>query len=126
MEELIVKVGRKIYNRFYPNYRIQNVKSEYFGNPILKDIQGNLEIAALLNSDKPGLVCRFGSTEMFAMSNYAEIKSLEKVSAINRISRRIKGESHVWREIVKHEMEFISGFFPTTDNNFEKFVELYL
>ena len=100
MEELIVKVGRKIYNRFYPNYRIQNVKSEYFGNPILKDIQGNLEIAALLNSDKPGLVCRFGSTEMFAMSNYAEIKSLEKVSAINRISRRIKGESHVWREIV--------------------------
>ncbi|HUM50422.1 MAG TPA: hypothetical protein PK431_01355, partial [Chitinophagales bacterium] len=32
----------------------------------------------------------------------------------------------IWRPIVKQEMEFISGFFPTTDENLEKFVELYL
>lgn len=126
IDDLIVKVGRKIHSRFYPNYRRQIIRTDYFGNPILSEEQGNQEIASLLKADKPGLVCRFGSTEMFAMSNYTEIKSLEKASAINKISRRIKGESNVWREIVKHEMEYVSGFFPITDANLDKFVELYI
>lgn len=125
-ESLFIRGARRVYHKFFGNYRERKVKKDYFGIPILDEELGNQQIYQLLNSGKPALICRFGSTEMFTISNYFEINKFQNSTLIEKVIRKIKGESDIWRPVVKHEMEFISGFFPPTDENLKKFVELYL
>jgi hypothetical protein len=126
IEDLIVKAGRKIHNNFLPFYRDKIKKSDYFGNPILPAEIGNSEIEQLIETGKSCMVTRFGSTELFSLSNYFEIAELKKDSALDRISKKISGKSDTWREIVRSEMQLVSGFFPANDYNLNKFSELYL
>lgn len=125
-DSLFIRAARKGYHTLFGSYREFKEKQDYFGIPITDEETGNQKIAELLATEKPALICRYGSTEMFAISNYFEIKQIKEASALAKIVKKIRGESEVWRPIVKREMEFISGFFPTTDENLERFAELYL
>lgn len=125
-DPILIRAARKGYHAIFGSYREQKLKDNYFKKKILDGNAGNAAIAKLISSDKPALVCRFGSTEMFAISNYFEINELKNSSGLVRNLRKIKGESDIWRERVKYEMEIISGFFPITDSNLNRFVELYI
>ncbi len=126
LEELFFKVARKIYNRFFPYYKQQIDKSDYFGNSILSKEIGNNKIKELIESGKPCMITRFGSTELYCLTNYFEIKELKNDSTIIRTIKKIKGKFDVWRDVVQDEMKLISGFFPVDNNSLNKFSELYL
>ena len=125
-DSLFIRAARKGYQTLFGSYRAYKEKNDYFGIPITDEQSGNNKIQKILSTNQPALICRYGSTEMFAISNFFEIKQFKEANALKKTFKKIKGESEIWRPIVKQEMEFISGFFPTTDENLEKFVELYL
>jgi hypothetical protein len=70
--DLLSKILNKIYNKVYPGVRNIKTKSNYFGNPVLSKEEGNQLIGNLIKADKPFVVGRIGSTEMFTLTNYIE------------------------------------------------------
>ena len=75
-------------------------------------------IYRLLASGRPCMVARFGSTELFALTNYLGV-SAPSHSVWNYI--RGKQFAWWWDENVKDQMTRWSGFFPSTEENLTRF-----
>ena len=81
------------------------------------------KIIALLESDNPVMIARFGSTELTCLSNYMSIKNNQF-----NILKYIKGEISPWwwEPKIFKQMQDWSGFFPPNQKNIEKFCELMI
>lgn len=126
MEDTIVKVGRRIYNKLYPANRTLTVSDNYLGIPIAANEKGNQLIAEHISSGNPFMATRFGHTELTCLRNYFEMQELKDASYFKKIWNRIKGKSDVWDAHISNAMHRYSGFFPSTPENLQKFCELYI
>lgn len=76
---------------------------------------------ALLRSQKPCMIARFGSIELDAVVNYEAVRDSHKHS----LWKFIKGEERQWwwnRDII-NSLQTNAGFFPLTEENVCRFAE---
>ena len=75
----------------------------------------------LLASGKPCMIARYGSTEMFAITNYLGVTAKH-----HSAWKYIQGRQFAWwwENNVKDQMTRWSGFFPSTEENLMKFGEM--
>lgn len=81
------------------------------------------KIFELLNSPKPVMISRFGSTELACIANYLGVKQ-DRKSAFSFIQGKVP--SWWWNEKIIRQMNTYSGFFPENVSAIEKFCELML
>ncbi|MEZ5053610.1 MAG: hypothetical protein R2807_02400 [Chitinophagales bacterium] len=125
MEEFIVKVGRKIHEKFKPISRKIPETDFYFDKPIATVEGGNQYIHDLLETGKPCMITRIGSTELWCLKNALEIEELKQDASLIRIWKRIQGKYNTWQHYTGYAMHRYSGFFPNTPQDLEKFSLLY-
>lgn len=77
----------------------------------------------LLESGKPCMIARFGSTELIAIINYLGV-----INPNHSIIKFIKGEQPEWwwNENVMDQMQRWSGFFPPTPDNMMRFGKMMI
>lgn len=80
-------------------------------------------IRNLLNSDKPVMIARYGSTELMCMINYLGVKR-GRPNIISYI--RGKELDWWWNKNSLKQIEQWSGFFPPTIENVEQFCEIMI
>ena len=110
---------RTYYRRtFKPSY-------EFYGKPRigLKVEYGNKLITDALLGEKPVMIARMGTTESGAVINYLGVKEGKK-----NPWKYISCRQHAWwwNGGAKQYLATGAGFFPTTDENLEKFGDLML
>lgn len=89
--------------------------------------KANEKISQLIQSKKPFMVARFGSTESAAIINYIE-KNKEQ-SDIFAIYRHLKGDLNIFRKQDKkflNNLCSLSGFFPNDEKLLSSFVDLMI
>lgn len=106
------------YYLFKPSYALTGrpklgLNIEY-GNKLVRDA---------LNDDKPIMIARMGTTETSTLLNYLGIKE-GKRSIWRYISWR--QQAWWWNWTAKNYMTIGAGFFPTTDDNLQKYCEMML
>ena len=98
----------------------------------LKDIrryisseEANSLIGDMLNSGKPFMVARFGSTELAAVKHYRKMKlNSSKMRRLGNIS--MEDASSLWPDKIMRSLENNSGFFPANPYNVGRFAELMI
>lgn len=82
-------------------------------------------ISKAIESERPLMVGRLGSTEMLCMTNYLGVKYPENYKSI---ARYIRGQVPPWwwHPAALHQISAWSGFFPSTVENVERFCELMI
>lgn len=113
----ILKVLRKLYTKAFGSYQLPALQREENPDKISDMIYD------LLISDKPCMIARFGSTEMFALVNYLGVNS-KTHSIIDYI--RGKQSEWWWSKNVMNQMQQWSGFFPPTPENMQKFGDMMM
>lgn len=116
---LILKIARKFYGkiRCMADWHLKPSDSLYDAQ------QTSDKIKSLLESDKPCMIARYGSTELACVSNYLSI-----INARHSILNYIKGEDAEWwwNPSIKVQMKNWSGFFPPTEEKLSEFCKLIL
>lgn len=107
----ILKSLRKIYNYFFG-------KAVICDRGITNPDEVSEVIYQLLETKKPCMIARFGSTELYALTNYLGI-----IAPNHSIWKYIQGKQSEWwwEDNVKKQMTECSGFFPSTDENLMRF-----
>lgn len=115
LEIITLKVLRKIYGKLF------KPKSTTYDRGITDSDKTSEQIYNLLASGKPCMIARYGSTEMFAITNYLGVRAKHH-SAL----KYIQGKQFAWwwEDNVKDQMTRWSGFFPSTEDNLMKFGEM--
>lgn len=112
---ITLKVLRKIYGKLFKS------KSTTYDRGITDPDEASEQIYSLLASGKPCMIARYGSTEMFAITNYLGVTAKHH-SAL----KYIQGKQFAWwwEDNVKDQMTRWSGFFPSTEENLMKFGDM--
>lgn len=112
---ITLKVLRKIYGKLF------KPKSTTYDRGITDPDKASEQIYNLLASGKPCMIARYGSTEMFALTNYLGVTEKH-----NSAWKYIQGKQSAWwwEDNVKDQMTRWSGFFPSTEDNLMKFGEM--
>jgi hypothetical protein len=113
----ILKAARKLYTTCF-NTKIYN-KPECDKNP---DSVAQ-KIRDALTSEKPSMIARFGSSELYTVINYLGVRS-----NIKNIKAYIRGNSPAWwwNKNLIDDLHIASGFFPPRVDMIEKFCEMML
>ena len=99
------RIYRKVFHRAVP-FRTLN------GQTVIHDPkETNRLISQMIDSNKPFMISRFGSTELSAINNYYKIN---------------RNSMHSFSEKVKRTLCNNSGFFPNDEKLMGVFVELIL
>jgi hypothetical protein len=112
----IRQIGKRIYKngpKFYKNINVHYTGQE------ASDI-----IYSFLKQENPCMIARFGYTELRCIVNYLR---LTKPNFRNYLEY-IKGKDirFCWEDSVKKEMMRLSGLFPASEENLERFSQLML
>lgn len=110
-----LKAMRKIYQKLF------SAKHKSYDRGITNPDKASELIYNLLASGNPCMVARFGSTEMYALTNYLGV-----VAKHHSALKYIQGKQFPWwwEGNVKEQMTRWSGFFPSTEENLMRFGEL--
>ena len=97
--------------------------------PVKPDITGQMAsdlIKQTLASDRPCMICRFGSVELNAILKYVDIN--DPRSAAKKSLDYIRGEigEFWWDERTLQKMQKNAGFFPATDAALNRFCQRIL
>lgn len=117
LEIITLKALRKVYGKLFGS------KSSTYDRGITDPDKASELIYNLLASGKPCMIARYGSTEMFAITNYLGV-TVKHHSAWNYIQG--KQSAWWWEDNVKDQMTRWSGFFPSTEENLMKFGEMMI
>lgn len=111
-EIFTLKALRKIYGKLF------SAKSTNYDRGITDPDKVSELIYNLLDSGKPCMVARFGSTELYALTNYLGV-----TASRHSIWEYIQGRQFEWwwEDNVKSQMTRWSGFFPSTEENLMRF-----
>jgi hypothetical protein len=117
LEIITLKALRKIYGKLFGS------KSSTYDRGITDPDKASELIYNLLASGKPCMIARYGSTEMFALTNYLGVTEKH-----NSAWKYIQGKQSAWwwEDNVKDQMTRWSGFFPSTEENLMRFGEMML
>lgn len=112
LEIITLKALRKIYGKLFAT------KSLTYDRGITDPDKASELIYNLLSSGKPCMIARYGSTEMFAITNYLGV-----IAKHHSVWKYIRGKQSAWwwEDNVKDQMTRWSGFFPSTEENLMKF-----
>ena len=112
---ITLKVLRKIYGKLF------KPKSTTYDRGITDPDKASELIYNLLASGKPCMVARYGSTEMFAITNYLGV-----IAKHHSARKYIQGKQFAWwwEDNAKDQMTRWSGFFPSTESNLMRFGEM--
>lgn len=115
IEIITLKVLRKIYGKLFKS------ESATYDRGITDPDVASEQIYNLLATGKPCMIARYGSTEMFALTNYLGVTEKH-----NSAWKYIQGKQSAWwwEDNVKDQMTRWSGFFPSTEDNLMKFGEM--
>lgn len=110
-------------------FKLSYLYEKWYGNPVSftppsgTADEASFDIYQLLVSDKPCMIARYGSTELYCLSNYLSIKRGKK-----NILGFIRFETEPWWWIHKRvvNMRDYSGFFPITEDAIIQFCEMML
>lgn len=118
-KDIAIRIAKKGY-RF--------ITHKQFLNPpcIIDRQQANDEIFNLLNSDKPCMISRFGTTELNCINNYLCVHSQK--NKCKKIIDYITDYTHTpwWNKDHFKKMSLWSGIFPPCQDTAERFSERYL
>lgn len=114
---IILKIFHKLYSKVFGEYKMPLPDKDQ--NPL----SCNNTVYEILAKGKPCMIARYGSTEISAIVNYLGVID-KKWNAWDYI-RGYKPE-HWWNPNIMNQMREWSGFFPPTENNLEKFVQMML
>lgn len=117
LEIITLKALRKIYSKLFGS------KSSAYDRGITDPDKVSELIYNLLASGKPCMIARYGSTEMFAITNYLGV-----IAKHHSAWKYIQGKQFTWwwEDNVKDQMTRWSGFFPSTESNLMRFGDLML
>ena len=117
LEIITLKALRKIYGKLF------KPESSTYDRGITDPDKASELIYNLLASGKPCMIARYGSTEMFALTNYLGVTEKH-----NSVWKYIQGKQSAWwwEDNVKDQMTRWSGFFPSTEENLMRFGEMML
>lgn len=115
LEIITLKFLRKIYSKLF------SCESLTYDRGITDPDKASEQIYNLLSSGKPCMIARYGSTEMFAITNYLGV-TVKHHSVWKYIQD--KQSAWWWEDNVKDQMTRWSGFFPSTDDNLMRFGEM--
>lgn len=112
-----LKTFRKLYAMLF--------SSEMFIKPdriLDADVVAQL-IYDKLVSDEPCMIARFGSVELYVMTNYLGVHNKER-----KIWSYIQGKEYDWwwNNVFIEQMQTNAGFFPLTVANIDRFCELMI
>lgn len=112
LEIIALKVLRKIYGKLFAT------KSSTYDRGITDPDKASELIYNLLASGKPCMIARYGSTEMFAITNYLGV-----IAKHHSAWKYIQGKQFAWwwEDNAKDQMTRWSGFFPSTEENLMRF-----
>ena len=106
---------KSIINNLRNSRRKQLAEKNYYakiGNSIISDEQANELIRKKIMEAAPCFITRFGSSELSTINFYRQIKLVEAGS--------------VWNNDHKQVLCDVSGFFPFTQSNMDRFCTIYL
>ena len=117
IEIITLKALRKIYGKLF------KPKSSTYDRGITDPDKASELIYNLLASGKPCMIARYGSTEMFAITNYLGV-----IAKHHSVWKYIQGKQYAWwwEDNVKDQMTRWSGFFPSTEENLMRFGEMMI
>lgn len=117
IEIFVLKALRKAYQKFLAPAPVA------YDRGIAEPDKASEAIYRLLASGKPCMIARYGSTELAALINYLGVKATH-----HSAWQYIQGNSHEWwwNESIMNQMQRWSGFFPSTEENLQRFGELML
>lgn len=109
------KALRRLYSKCFAS------KAEVYDRGITDPDKASELIYNLLATGKPCMIARYGSTEMFAITNYLGVTAKH-----HSAWKYIQGKQFAWwwENNVKDQMTRWSGFFPATEENLMKFGEM--
>lgn len=115
IEIYALKALRRLYSKCFAS------KAEVYDRGITDPDKASELIYNLLASGKPCMIARYGSTEMFAITNYLGVTAKH-----HSAWKYIQGKQFAWwwENNVKDQMTRWSGFFPATEENLMKFGEM--
>lgn len=115
IEIITLKALRKIYGKLF------KPESSTYDRGITDPDKASEQIYNLLASGKPCMIARYGSTEMFAITNYLGV-----IAKHHSVWKYIQGKQYAWwwEDNVKDQMTRWSGFFPSTEENLMRFGEM--
>lgn len=110
-----LKALRRLYSKCFAS------KAVGYDRGITDPDKASELIYNLLASGKPCMIARYGSTEMFAITNYLGVTAKH-----HSAWKYIQGKQFAWwwENNVKDQMTRWSGFFPSTEENLMKFGEM--
>lgn len=110
-----LKALRRLYSKCFAS------KAEVYDRGITDPDKASELIYNLLATGKPCMIARYGSTEMFAITNYLGVTAKH-----HSAWKYIQGKQFAWwwENNVKDQMTRWSGFFPATEENLMKFGEM--
>jgi len=111
-------VGRRIFKKEYRKEPKVAIPLDKSGE------EASAFIYETLSKDKPCMIARFGATELSCIVNYLRLKKKN----LKNLFYYMKGKNicFKWEKIVGYDMFNLSGFFPPTDDNLEKFSRLMI
>lgn len=114
---ITLKALRKVYTKLFRHHSLPYDKGITDPNKVSELVY------KLLASGKPCMIARFGSTELYALTNYLGV-----IAQNHSIWKYIQGEQFEWwwEKKVATQMTRWSGFFPSTEKNLMRFGELML
>lgn len=117
LEIISLKALRKIYSQLFGS------QSSTYDRGITDPDKASELIYNLLASGKPCMIARYGSTEMFALTNYLGV-----IAKHHSAWKYIQGKQFAWwwEDNVKDQMTRWSGFFPSTEENLMRFGDMML
>lgn len=108
----ILKALRKLYVKAFGSYQLPALQREEVPDIISE------KIYCLLMSDDPCMIARLGSTELSAIVNFLGV-----ISPNHSVGKYLRGKSPEWwwNKNIMNQMQQWSGFFPSTEENLERF-----
>ncbi len=126
LDNILLKLGRRVYDRLYGSPRQKLKPADYAPGDILNLEDGNHLIADMLSKDKPFMVTRFGQVELSVLVDFLEMNELKAQNSKQRALSIIKGKVNCWTQRNIVEIEKSAGFFPVSDQSLTLFSETYI
>ncbi len=111
----ILSLAKRIYKKFFYKKKLTETDS--------KGDESNILIKNAIKSNKPLMICRFGSVELDCVLNYLAQNNNDTLSKkiIDYVTN--KNGAFWWEESTKFSMRNNAGFFPVNDSFLNKYSE---
>lgn len=84
----------------------------FSGKQVLNPVEGNQAITSLIESNKPFMISRLGSSELAVWQNYQGVRAMETGNMFLRLRAQVEGDPLNWLPQTGLTFSNNAGFFP--------------